>query len=101
MLLTVCCCSVVGSVVVVVVLVLLAVCCCCGCDPPDGAVVAPGDGDRLFRVEVERPQLPLTVTLHQQHRFVSVSHHHLKDLTVLRPRQDPVRLPAHAADRQA
>lgn len=69
-------------------------------DPPDGAVVAPGDGDRLLGVQVERPQLALAVTLHQQNRFVPFSDHYLEDLAVLGPRQDPVGLPANAADRQ-
>lgn len=69
-------------------------------DRPDGAVVAPGDGDRLFGVEVECPQFALTVTLHQQNRFVPVSDHDLEDLAVLRSRQDPVGLPADAADGQ-
>ena len=71
-----------------------------GWDRPDGAVVTPGDSDRLFGVKVERPQLTLTVTLHQQNRFVPVSDHDLKYLAVLRPCQDPISLPANAADGQ-
>lgn len=34
------------------------------CHLPDRAVVTSCDSDRLFGVEVERPQLALAVTLH-------------------------------------
>lgn len=71
-----------------------------GSAQPDGAVIAPGDGDRLFGVQVKCPQLALTVTLHQENRFVPVSDHDLEDLAVLCSRQDPVSLPANTADRQ-
>lgn len=67
---------------------------------PDGAVVTPGDSNWLFWVQVQCPQLTLTVTLNQQNRFIPVSDHNLKDLTVLCPRQDAVSLPADAADGQ-
>lgn len=69
-------------------------------DQPDRAVVTPGDSNWLFGVQVQRPQLTLTVTLYQQNRFIPVSDHDLKDLTVLRPCQDAVGLPADAADGQ-
>lgn len=71
-----------------------------GSHRPDRAVVTPGDGNRLLGVQVKRPQLTLAVALHQQNRFVPVSDHDLEDLAVLCPRQNPVGLPADAADRQ-
>lgn len=41
------------------------------------------------------------MTLHDQQRFISISHHHLEDLAVLSSCQDPVSPPTHAADGQA
>lgn len=67
---------------------------------PDGAVVTSCDGHGLLGVQGQGPQLALAVALHQQRRLVSVSHHDLKDLAVLGPGQDPVSLPADAADGQ-
>lgn len=52
-------------------------------------------------MDVQSPEFPLTVALHEQKRLVPVPHHYLKDLTVLRARQDPVRLPAYTTDREA
>jgi len=48
---------------------------------PDGAVVAAGDSQRLFRMNVERPELALAVSLHDEQRFVAVPHHHLHTFT--------------------
>lgn len=64
---------------------------------PDGSVIAPRHSNWLFRVQVECPQLALTVTLHEQEGLVAVSDHHLEDLAVLSPGQDPVGLPADTA----
>ena len=67
---------------------------------PYRAVITASHSKRLFGMDVKSPELALTVALHDEQRLVSVPHHHLKDLTVLRPCQDTVRLPAHTPDGQ-
>lgn len=50
---------------------------------PDRTIVTSSDSNWLFGMQVEGPQLSLTVTLHQQNRFVPISNHDFKNLTVL------------------
>lgn len=68
---------------------------------PHGSIVTAGDCQRLLGMHCQGPELPLTVALHDQHGLVPLPHQHLEDLAVLRPRQESVGFPAHAADGQA
>lgn len=48
----------------------------------------------------QRPQLALTVTLHDEEGLVAIVNHYLEDLAVLRAHQYVISTPAYAAHRQ-
>ena len=68
---------------------------------PDCAVVTACGEDGLARVNSQRPQLALCVTLNQTARLLFLSQRDLEHFTVLCSRQHLVASPTHAANAQA